>query len=142
MAARNVAITRCGAYCCVAENVGRETERLRGRDCGPLRSPTLGFCTGLRRRLTNTGAVLCDGFQAHPLLVIRPMRSRFLVDPVLLGPLHALPARNVPTWAWAVLHARLRVVAEGLEPVADNAGVPLVDDHLDRHPAASDANAA
>ena len=70
------------------------------------------------------------------------MCRRLLVDPVLLGPGHALPSWYDATRAWTVDRARFRAVAEGLEPVPHVAGFPLVDDHLDRHPAAPDANAA
>ena len=64
------------------------------------------------------------------------------VDPILLGVGHALATRHFACRPGPVKSAAFRAVAEGLEPVSFLGRIPVVDDHLHRHPAAPDTGRA
>jgi len=72
----------------------------------------------------------------HGSLVLTTMSRGVLINPVFLLPNHPATAGNLSSWTCPVQRARLGAVTERLESVTSLARVPLVHDHLDRHPAA------
>ena len=62
-----------------------------------------------------------------------------IINPVFLGVGHSTAARNRTCWSGLVKGVRKRTVAEGLGSIAAPTRVPLINDDLDRHPAAPDA---
>ena len=73
------------------------------------------------------------------LLLRSAVRGCFIINPVFLGVGHSTAARNRTRWSGLVKRARKRTIAEGLGSIAAPTRIPLINDHLDRHPAAPDA---
>jgi len=70
------------------------------------------------------------------------MGRRILINPVFLLPDHAFPSGNRPYLPGMVEATVLRPIAERLEAVFHFARIPLINDHLYRHPAAPHAGGA
>jgi hypothetical protein len=69
------------------------------------------------------------------LLLRLAVRSRLLVNPVLFRVDHfRAAAANCARRPGLVERARTRTVAEGFGSVAAPTRIPLINDHLDRHP--------
>ena len=72
-------------------------------------------------------------------LVFTAVSCGIVVYPVFLGVRHPLAPRNSALRPGAIERAALGTVAECFEPISLPGRVPLIDDHLHRHPAAPDA---
>ena len=70
------------------------------------------------------------------------MRGGIFVYPALFCIVHSLSSRHLARRSSPVKKAAFRTVAEGLEPVPFLGWVPVVDDHLHRHPVTPHAGRA
>ena len=78
----------------------------------------------------------------HSSVVEASVRSCFLINPVFLGVTHSTSTGNLARWSRPVERTGTRTVAECLRAVAPLARIPLIDDHLHRHPASPHARSA
>jgi len=73
----------------------------------------------------------------HKSSLIPPtMRRRILINPVFFFPTHSAPARHLPRRTSLIERTRLRPVTERLKSIPLLPRIPVVDNHLNRHPAA------
>jgi len=111
----------------------------RGRRSERMRASIAAESTVLARSMVAAPNPRGTRTHARTLLVRTAVRRLLVVHPVRLFPAHPLASRHLPRRPRPVERAALGAVAERLAPVAALRGVPVVDDHLDRHLAAPDA---
>ena len=75
-------------------------------------------------------------------LVIRTLACPFGIDPVFFDIGHSLASRDATPRTGLVERARFRPVTKRLEPIPSDIGIPVIDDDLNRHPAAPQARLA